>query len=124
MHQLQASSHLLHINLTVHIELLIWFNVTLTHLLLFIISHVAGAYNISSCLTIGSEFDASLPNLKERAQSEGHWKPEDGDFHFANVFGATFTGLSLADIQLPSNRLKSGKELLTNAMSKGKDRRI
>ncbi|XP_041366461.1 secernin-1-like [Gigantopelta aegis] len=81
---------------------------------------VSGTYNISSCLTIGSEFDASLPDLKDLAQSGGHWKPEDGEFHFANVFGAEFTGLSLSDVQLPSSRLKSGKELLTNATSKGK----
>ncbi|XP_046549938.1 secernin-2-like [Haliotis rubra] len=79
-----------------------------------------GTYNISSTLTIGSAFDVSSSGLREKAKAEGYWKPEDGDFNFTKVFGASFTGMSLSEAQVASNRLQKGKELLEAASNEGK----
>ncbi|KAL5006682.1 hypothetical protein ScPMuIL_015488 [Solemya velum] len=79
-----------------------------------------GIHNISSTLSIGSTIDAMSADLKEGAQAAGYWKPEDGEFNFAKVFGAEYTGLSLSEIQLPENRLKSGHNLLTAMSKEGK----
>ncbi|OWF42481.1 secernin-3-like [Mizuhopecten yessoensis] len=79
----------------------------------------SGIHNISSALSISTEIDLTSPGLTEAAISGGYWKAEQGALDFTQAFSAEFTGLSLAETQLPSNRVKRGKELMEKVVDKG-----
>ncbi|XP_033761907.1 secernin-3-like [Pecten maximus] len=80
----------------------------------------SGVHNISSALSIDMEMDLTSPGLTEAAISAGYWKADQGTFNFAQAFDAEFSGLSLAETQLPSNRVKKGRELMEKMVDKGK----
>ncbi|XP_069110921.1 secernin-3-like [Argopecten irradians] len=72
----------------------------------------SGVHNISGVLSIGTEMDLTSPALTDAAISAGYWKADQGPLDFAKAFEAEFSGLSLAETQLPRNRLKKGRELM------------
>ncbi|XP_060079716.1 secernin-3-like [Ylistrum balloti] len=80
----------------------------------------SGVLNISSALSITTEMDLSSAGLTEAAISAGYWKADQGNLNFAQAFDAEFSGLSLAETQLPNNRVKRGKELMEKIVDKGK----
>ncbi|KAK2182169.1 hypothetical protein NP493_364g02058 [Ridgeia piscesae] len=73
----------------------------------------SGFRNISNFLTIGTKIDAMSANLKEHAQSNGYWKPEDGEFDFAKAYsGAIPSGAGFSAAASPERRYEGGQKLL------------
>ncbi|XP_013399097.1 secernin-2 [Lingula anatina] len=71
----------------------------------------SGVHNISNLLTIGTEIDAMSAGLKEHAEKNGYWKPEDGPLDFAKAYAIPPT-IPLPPIAEPQRRLTCGKELM------------
>ncbi|XP_062587820.1 secernin-2-like isoform X2 [Saccostrea cucullata] len=76
-----------------------------------------GAYGISSCLSISTEYNLTSSNLQEESVARGHWSQEKGPVDFTLAFGEEFpTNLGCVD---PVTRRRTGCDLLNNSVDQG-----
>ncbi|KAK6172085.1 hypothetical protein SNE40_018043 [Patella caerulea] len=79
----------------------------------------SGTHNITSMLSIESDFDLCSDGLQDEAEKAGLYKPDQGDFNFFKTFHSSFSGLSLSEKQQAENRLEQGKQLLQTLAKPG-----
>lgn len=73
-----------------------------------------GYYNISTSLTLGSDFDMSSEGLVEKAKGEGLYQPDSGPFDFAAVFSVPQGG----EEGDQADRRDKGKQLMEKLTAK------
>ncbi|XP_056007583.1 secernin-3-like isoform X2 [Ostrea edulis] len=72
-----------------------------------------GTYNISSCLSISTDYDMASSDLQDNSVTSGHWSADKGPVNFMVAFGVEFpSSLSAPD---PIVRRRTGCDLLNNS---------
>jgi secernin len=76
--------------------------------------------NISNELSIRTKIDAMSSGLKELAEKEGYWNPDEGDFDFAKAFSAGPVEELCKAGEKPCGRYQCGRSLLEELSANSK----